>query len=109
MRRKRERGKEEEKAQSKEILSGIVWELIFLPVQYVHVHETQLIEKHNPLVIGCKWLSGLVVNIVTQCAGRISANARPHQLRRGDRECGYYMPCTCNTDGWPSFFSHTAW
>ena len=39
MMRKRERGKEEEKAQTKEILSGIVWELIFLPVQYVHVHE----------------------------------------------------------------------
>ena len=37
----------------------------------------------------------------SQCAGRISANARPPQLHWGDRECGCFTPYTYNTDGWP--------
>ena len=31
---------------------------------------------------------------VTYCAGRISANTRPHQLRWGDREMGTAISCT---------------
>ena len=31
---------------------------------------------------------------VTQCAGRVSANTRRHQLRWGDREWAYHMSCT---------------
>ena len=31
---------------------------------------------------------------VTHCAGRVSANARPHQLRWGDREVGTAISCT---------------
>ena len=31
---------------------------------------------------------------VTHCAGRISANTRPHQLRWGDREIGTAISCT---------------
>ena len=30
---------------------------------------------------------------VTHCAGRISANTRPHQLRWGDREMGTAISC----------------
>ena len=30
---------------------------------------------------------------VTHCAGRVSDNIRPHQLRRGDREMGTAMSC----------------
>ena len=34
---------------------------------------------------------------VTRCVGCVSPNTRPHQLRWGDRECGYYTSyaCTC--------------
>ena len=31
---------------------------------------------------------------VTRCAGRVSANTRPHQLRWGDREMGTAISCT---------------
>ena len=31
---------------------------------------------------------------VTHCAGRVSANTRPHQLRWGDREMGTAISCT---------------
>ena len=31
---------------------------------------------------------------VTYCAGRVSANTRPHQLRWGDREMGTAISCT---------------
>ena len=31
---------------------------------------------------------------VTHCAGRVSANTRPHQLRWGDREVGTAISCT---------------
>ena len=31
---------------------------------------------------------------VTHCAGHVSANARPHQLRWGDREMGTAISCT---------------
>ena len=50
-----------------------------------NLHEE--IENHNSL--GCE----LPLGLVTHCAGRISANARPHQLCWGDRECGYYTSC----------------
>ena len=30
---------------------------------------------------------------VTHCAGRVSANTRPHQLRWGDREMGTAISC----------------
>ena len=38
---------------------------------------------------------------VTHCAGRVSANTRPHQLRWGDREMGTaisYIKCSQVTD-----------
>ena len=31
---------------------------------------------------------------VTHCAGRVSANTRPHQLHWGDREMGTAISCT---------------
>ena len=31
---------------------------------------------------------------VTHCAGRVSANTKPHQLRWGDREKGTAISCT---------------
>ena len=31
---------------------------------------------------------------VTHCAGRVSTNTRPHQLRWGDREMGTVISCT---------------
>ena len=31
---------------------------------------------------------------VTHCAGRVSANTRPHQLRWGDQEMGTAISCT---------------
>ena len=31
---------------------------------------------------------------VTHCAGRVSANTTPHQLRWGDREMGTAISCT---------------
>ena len=31
---------------------------------------------------------------VTHCAGPVSANTRPHQLRWGDREMGTAISCT---------------
>ena len=31
---------------------------------------------------------------VTHCAGRVSANTRPHQLRWGNREMGTAISCT---------------
>ena len=34
---------------------------------------------------------------VTHCAGRVSANTRPHQLRWGDRETGTAISCTKNS------------
>ena len=54
--------------------------------------------NHNSL--GCEQPSRPRCRIITQCAGRVSANARPLQLRWGDRECGCFMPCTYNTNGW---------
>ena len=48
-------------------------------------------------------LGALRCETVTQCAG----HTRPHQLRWGDRECGYHTSCTCNTDGWPWVFTVT--
>ena len=44
---------------------------------------------------------------VTQCTGCVSANARPDQLRWGDRECGHHMSCACTTDSWPWLFPAT--
>ena len=54
-------------------------------------------KNHNSL--GCEQPLGLDVNQSPDV--RVSANARPHQLRWGDWECGGYLSCTCNTDGWP--------
>ena len=47
--------------------------------------------NHNSL--GCEQPSRPRCRLITQCAGRVSANARPLQLRWGDRECG----CLCIT------------
>ena len=52
--------------------------------------------NHNSL--GCEQPSRPGCRTITQCAGRVSANAR---LRWGDQECGCFTPCTYNTDGWP--------
>ena len=39
---------------------------------------------------------------VTQCAGRVSANTRPHQLRWGDREMETaYIMHRMQSGGWP--------
>ena len=55
-------------------------------------------KNHNSL--GCKQPLCLDVN---QSPDVQDTNARPHQLCWGDRECGRYMSCTCNTDGWPYY------
>ena len=55
--------------------------------------------NHNSL--SCEQPSRPRCRTITQCAGHISANARPLQLCWGDRECGCFTPCTYNTDGWP--------
>ena len=47
--------------------------------------------NHNSL--GCKQPSRPRCRTITQCAGHVSANARPLQLRWGDRECGCFT-CT---------------
>ena len=47
--------------------------------------------NHNSLV--CEQPSRPRCRTITQCSGRISANARPLQLRWGDRECGCFTPC----------------
>ena len=85
--------------------------LLRLAVQYslkvrVHIHVCELIENRNyrpqmALRPTCRWRT------VTQYAGCISANTRPHQLCWGDWKCGYHMSCMCNTDGWPQVFTVT--
>ena len=49
------------------------------------------------------WIITGVPNLtkVRRRRGHVSAITRPHQLHRGDWECGYYMSCMCNTDSWP--------
>ena len=49
--------------------------------------------NHNSL--GCEQPSRPRCRTITQCAGCVSANARPLQLRWGDRECGCFTSCTC--------------
>ena len=44
--------------------------------------------NHNSL--GCEQLSRPRCRTITQCAGRVSANTRPLQLRWGDWECGCF-------------------
>ena len=68
----------------------------------VHVHVSvymRISMNHNSL--GCEQPSRPRCRTITQCAGHVSANARPLQLCWGDRECGCFTPCTYNTDGWP--------
>ena len=52
------------------------------PTHEQSTHHISLIKQASML---CK---------VTHCAGRISANTRPHQLRWGDREMGTAISCT---------------
>ena len=62
---------------------------------YAHVYVcvwlvgccTMLVQDHNPL--GLKWPSGQMLSNHPM-PRIILANTRPHQLRWGDRECGYY-------------------
>ena len=62
----------------------------------------------NNNFLGCEQPSKRICKIITQYPGHVSANARPLQLRWGDRECGLFTPCSYNTDGWPYQVVH-AW
>ena len=56
-----------------------------------------MIEPQVPWLRTAIYHTGLDVKMeVTQCAGRVSANTRHHQLHWGDREWAYYM-CTSIT------------
>ena len=61
------------------------------------VSSMRISTNHNSL--GCEQPSRPRRRTITQCTGRVSANARPLQLRGGDRECGCLrhalrLPCT---------------
>ena len=60
---------------------------------FVHenITELQLPQNVEPQFPGLRTALRPRYYSVTQCTGHISANARSHQLHRGDRECGYYM------------------
>ena len=60
---------------------------------FVHENNTELQFPQNiePQFPGLRTALRPRYYSVTQCTGHISANARSHQLHRGDRECGYYM------------------
>ena len=65
--------------------------------------------NHNSL--GCEQPSRPRCRTITQCAGRVSANARPLQLCWGDRECGCFTPCTYNMYMWETYVmaTHQLW
>ena len=50
---------------------------------------------HSTQRMFCTCLKCMLKMKVTQCAGRVSANTRLHQLRWSDREWVYYTSCKC--------------
>ena len=67
-----------------------------------YMYMIKINEPQLPWLRTAIYHTGLDVKMeVTQCAGRVSANTRRHQLRWGDREWAYYMSCARNTDVWP--------
>ena len=65
---------------------------LWLPQVRVHLHVSIILlymrisTNHNSL--GCEQPSRRRCRTITQCTGRVSANARPLQLRWGDRNVG---------------------
>ena len=60
----------------------------------VHIQCMGISTNHNSL--GYEQPSRPRCRTITQCVGRVSANARPLQLRWGDRECGCFThACIC--------------
>ena len=64
---------------------------MYVCIVCVHVHD--LINEPQ-----LRWLQTTTYHMawmkVTQCAGRVPANTRRHQLCWSDREWAYYMSCT---------------
>ena len=59
---------------------------------YIHMYMIRINEPQLPWLQTAIYHTGLDVKMeVTQCAGRVSANTRHHQLRWGDQE----WTCTC--------------
>ena len=55
-------------------------------VSCIHMYR-RISKNHNSL--GCEQASRPRCKTITQCAGRVSANSRPHQLCWGDRVCDW--------------------